>query len=78
MKICCHCKNEKPLSKFGKNTREEGSKSRVCKDCIKERMKKKVSVAEGCYDVDADYGFLNEEYTPPMNNLKVISTHKRK
>jgi len=76
MKICCHCKEEKPLSRFGKNTREIDCKNRACKDCIQERVRKKEVVAEGFYSVDADYGFLNERYTIPINNLKVVATRR--
>lgn len=57
-KYCPKCETAKPLSAFSKNTRNADTKDYICKTC-KYTPPHKKSPKAGFYDVDKDYGFLN-------------------
>jgi len=38
-KVCCHCKEEKPLSEFYVNKSKKDGYTHECKECIKARMR---------------------------------------
>lgn len=58
-KFCTRCKKDKPISGFSKNTRNKDCKDHKCQTCRKASYPKE-KVKEGFYDVDKDYGFLNQ------------------